>query len=133
MSKYPEKLPEESKPLSKFTFSLNVATSVKKELQDQFDSITDRIENIINKVTIDGMPMIRLVLQSTHNKKELKKLAKGIDRIADLIEVQDNLKSRLSIIDTAQKDPEWFAWTFGDFSDEIEKDLTSIFEEDNYD
>jgi len=62
MSKYPEKLPEESKPLSKFTFSLNVATSVKKELQDQFDSITDRIENIINKVTIDGMPMIRLVL-----------------------------------------------------------------------
>jgi hypothetical protein len=132
MSQYPEKLPEETKPLNKFTFSLNVATSVKKELEDQFDSITDRIENIVNKVTIDGIPMIRLILQSTHNKKELKKLAKGIDRIADLIEVQDNLKSRLNIIDTAQKDPEWFAWTFGDFSDEVEKGLTSILEEDNY-
>ena len=130
MPEYPEKLPEQSKPLNKFTFSLNVATSVKKDLQSQYDSITDRIDNIVNKVTIDGMPMIRLILQSTHDRKELKKLAKGIDRIADLIEIQDNLKSRLTIIETAQKDPEWFAWTFGDFSDEIENDLTSIFEED---
>ena len=59
--------------------------------------------------------------------RELKKFAKAVDRIADLIESVDQLESRLKIIETAQKDPQWFAFAFGDFSQEIDDDLGQIF------
>jgi hypothetical protein len=46
-----------------------------------------------------------------------------------LIEGSDHIKTRLNIIDTAHKDPDWFAWTFGDFSEEIDKHIESILDE----
>jgi hypothetical protein len=66
-------------------------------------------------------------LQTSHDRSELKKFAKAVDRIADLIEAVDQLESKLKIIETAQKDPQWFAFAFGDFSQEIEKDINDIF------
>lgn len=129
MSEYPEQLPTDSKPLDRFTFSISVAAQVKNDIEAQLNAIDERIDTIVNKVTVDGMPIMKAILQTSHDKKELKRLAKGIDRVADLIENYDQLKNRLSIIETAQTDPEWFAWTFGDFSDQVDKGLDSIFNE----
>lgn len=129
MSEKPEQIPKDVKPLDKFTFSLNLSNKVKEDLESQLSAVEDRINSIANKVTVDGMPILKAILQTTHDKKELKRLAKGLDRVADLIEGSDHIKTRLSIIDTAHKDPDWFAWTFGDFSEHIDKHIESILDE----
>jgi hypothetical protein len=126
MSQYPEKIPN-SKPMDRFTFSLAAANSVKSQLQNELDSIENRIDRIVNQVLLDGVPIIRLVLQTSRDRKDLKKFAKAMDRIADLVERQDSLTEKLETINLAQKDPSWFALTFGDFSQDIENDLNSIF------
>jgi hypothetical protein len=67
----------------------------------------------------------------THDKETLKGLSKALDRVADLIEIKDNLSSKLKIINLAEKDPSWFAYTFGDFSSSIDSDISTLFGDDN--
>jgi hypothetical protein len=125
---YPEEIPEVKKKFNQFLFSLESSLDVKSDLESQLESLNERIQKIVNSVTLNDMPILGFILQNSHDKKELKKFAKAVDRIADLIDVADNIENRISIIDTAQKDPDWFAFTFGDFSREIDEDINNIFD-----
>ena len=127
MSSYPEKIPKTS-AVDKFVFSLSVSSGVKSDLQSQLDSLNSRIERIVNEVLVGDLPLVKFVLQTSHDKNELKKLAKAIDRVADLIETHDKIESKLTVIQAAEKDPEWLALTFGDFSNEVENDISSLTE-----
>jgi len=124
---YPEKIPDNKQNFKNFLFTLEASASVKDDLQSQLDSLNDRIQKIVNSVTLNDMPVLSFILQNSHDKKELKKFAKAVDRVADLIDAADKIESRINIIETAQKDPDWFAFTFGDFSKEIDEDIDSIF------
>jgi predicted O-linked N-acetylglucosamine transferase (SPINDLY family) len=124
MSSYPENI-NESSPIRKFHFNLDSALSAKKDISDQITNLEERMEKIINHFAIDDMPVIRFILNMTHDKEVLKGLSKAIDRIADLVEVHDNLTSKFQIIQQAEKDPSWFAYTFGDFSSSFDDALTS--------
>jgi len=126
-ARYPEKIPENKQNLTNFLFSLEASSSVKSDLQSQLGSLNERIQKIVNSVTLNDMPILSFVLQNSHDKKELKKFAKAVDRVADLVDAVDKIESRINIIDTAQKDPDWFAFTFGDFSKEIDEDINNIF------
>jgi archaellum component FlaC len=123
---YPEKIPTSNNSLDKFTFSLNASKSLLKELENELESLDSRIDRISNDVLVGGLPIIRFILQSSHDKKELKILAKAVNRIADIIEQRDKVDSKITIIQTAEKDPEWFALAFGDFSQEIENDISTL-------
>lgn len=127
MSNYPEKIPESFSDYENFQFSLKASSGLRDELKSQLDIITERIDKIVNTITVNDMPLIKFVLQSSHEKSELKKFAKAVDRVADLIEVHDQIQSKLSIIEAAQQDPKWFAFAFGDFTQEIDKDIQDIF------
>jgi len=126
MSEHPEKIPE-SVSYDRFPFSAKASLEIQSELQTQLSTLNERIDKIASNVLVGDMPLIRFVLQTSHDRSELKKFAKAVDRVADLIEAVDQLESKLKIIETAQKDPQWFAFAFGDFSQEIEKDIDDIF------
>jgi len=126
MSEHPESIPKINS-YDKFPFSAKASLSVQSELQSQLETLNERIEKIASNVIVGDMPLVKFVLQTSHNKNELKKFAKAVDRVAYLIEAVDQLESKLKIIETAQKDPEWFAFAFGDFSQEIDNDLSEIF------
>jgi hypothetical protein len=126
MSDYPEIVPEVAN-LDKFTFSLNASKPVKKQIESELNNLQTRIEKISDAVTVGDMPLVRFILQASHDRKELKKLAKAIDRVADLIEIHDKLQNKLNVIEIAEKDPNWFALAFGDFSEQLDKDILSIF------
>lgn len=124
---YPEKIPQAENKINQFLFSLDSSNSVKSDLEFQLNSLNERIQKIVNSVTLNDMPILGFILQNSHDKKELKKFAKAVDRVADLIDAADKIESRINIIETAQKDPDWFAFTFGDFSKEIDEDINNIF------
>jgi len=126
-NKHPEKIPENKGKVDQFLFSLKSSSSVRTELESQLSTLNERIQKIVNSVTLNDMPMIGFLLQNSHDKKELKKFAKAVDRVADLIDAADNIENRINIIDTAEKDPNWFALTFGDYTQEIDEDINNIF------
>ena len=115
-----------SSDINNFTFSMALAKETKKDLQSKSESLNERISNISNNVIINDMPVIQAVLQFTRSKKDLKKLSKALDRIADIIEVHDQIQDRLKVIQLAEKDPNWFVSAFGDFSKEIDDTIISI-------
>lgn len=126
-NKHPERIPENKGTVDQFLFNLKSSSSVRTELESQLSTLNERIQKIINTVTLNDMPILGFVLQNSHDKKELKKFAKAVDRVADLVDAADNIESRINIINTAEKDPNWFAVTFGDYTKEIDEDIENIF------
>lgn len=123
---YPEEIPISRKSLDTFTFSLNASKGLLNNLENELEHLDSRIERLSNDVLLGGLPIIKFILQTSHDKKELKTLAKAVNRIADIIEQHDKIQSKITILQTAQTDPEWFALAFGDFSQEIENDISTL-------
>lgn len=126
-----ENKPKGSFLLKTFNFNLDSSLETKKEIKDQLSTVNDRMEKIISHFQIDDFPVLQVILNMTHEKEILKGLSRAIDRIADLVEINDNLNSKLKIIEHAEKDPSWFASTFGDFTQNIDKDLQELLGDTN--
>jgi hypothetical protein len=126
MSSYPEKIPNSLTPVNSFYFNLESSREVKKQLESQISNLNDRIDKIVDHFTVQDIPIIRLILNASEDREELKKLSKALDRIADLIDARNQLLPKLEVIKVAEKDPNWFAWTFGDFAADIDNDIENI-------
>ena len=126
MDKYPEKIPSSINSFNSFYFNLESSKSVKKELENQISLLTDRIDKIVDHFTLDDMPVIKFILNISEDREELKKIGKALDRVSDLIQARNELIPKLRVIETAEKDPNWFALTFGDFAADIDLELDNI-------
>jgi hypothetical protein len=112
--------------INNFTFSMALAKETKKDLQFKSETLNNRISTISDNLIINDMPIVQAILQVTRSKKDLKKLARAIDRIADIIEIHDQIQDRLKVIQLAEKDPNWFVSAFGDFTEEVETTISNI-------
>lgn len=130
MEFYPEKLPN-TKPIKRFIFDLESSMQAKEEIDNQIFTIEERIDKIIQHFTIDDLPIIRIILNMTHDNETLKGLSKALARVADLVQILDNLSSKQKIIEHAQTDVNWFASTFGDFTSTLDKDLEDLLGDNN--
>ena len=118
-----------SSKMNSFNFSFALANKAKADIQAEYSTLEERISNITDseKFYVNGFPVLKNILMLQPKKSDLKKLAKAMDRLADLIEVYEEAQSKLSVIEVVQKDPNWFAWTFGDFTQEIDQDIEQLF------
>jgi hypothetical protein len=126
MDIYPEKIPSSVNPMNSFYFNLDASKQVKRDIENQLNLLNDRIEKIVDHFTLDDMPVIKFILNISENREDLKKVGKALDRVADLIEARNELVPKLKIIELAEKDPNWFALTFGDFSVDVDLELDNI-------
>lgn len=126
MASYPEKIPSSLFPIKNFRYNLDSSKEVKKQLESNIDKLNTRIDKIVDNITVDDAPILKFILNVTEDKQDLKKLAKALDRIADLIDLRNQLTPKLQVIKMAEKEPNWFANTFGDFSSDIESQLDQL-------
>ena len=120
-------MPEQyDKDMTSFTFSLKLALEAKKDISEKVDMLSERIDRIVEHFTIEDIPIIKPILNITHSRKELKKLAKALDRVADIIEHHDALTQKLKVIELAEKEPNWFASAFGDFQGDIDSTISNL-------
>jgi hypothetical protein len=126
MSTYPEKIPEGLSSIDTFPFSVKAGKLAKKDIESQLDAVNSRIDKIVDHFIFSDTPILMFILRLTDKKADLKKLSKALDRVADLVEVQSDLNSRLSVLKVLESDPNWFATTFSDYSDEIDRDISFI-------
>ena len=66
------------------------------------------------------------ILNISEDKEEIKKVAKALDRVADLIDAKNKILPKLQLITTAEQDPNWLAMAFGDFSMDVDLELDDI-------
>lgn len=111
--------------LGEFNFSFALAQQAKAELEKEHEELLERISKITDseKFFVNGFPVLKNIIQLAPKKSDLKKLSKALDRLGDLLEAFQEIDSKISVINTVQEHSNWFAWTFGDFSKEIEQDL----------
>lgn len=120
---------DNSNDIKSFNFSFSLAAKAMKDVENEHNALDQRIGNIIDSENfyINGYPVIKSIMMLDPKKSDLKKLSKALDRLADLVEVFDNLQTKMTVLKTVQDDPNWFAWTFGDFSKEVDDDLNKFF------
>lgn len=116
--------------IDKFQFSFAMASKAKENIEEQLDSVEIRISKIVEHFTLNDVPILRFILNMDPSRDDLKKLSKALDRLSDLVEIQNSLSSKLSVINAAEKDPNWFALAFGDFESDIDQSLKKILEEE---
>ncbi|GEM_PF-1683978 len=118
-------------PIKSFKFSTTSASFAKQEMELQIEALETRIDTIIKRFTIDGNPILGAILQLSHDKGELAGLSKGLGRLSEIIEPYDELLKRKSLVDIAEKDPNWLAWAFGDFDDEIDDAVKKLLQSED--
>jgi len=129
--KYPEKIPSNNS-IDSFNFSFSQINSAEKNLVNDLQKISDRISKIVDseKFYINGFPVIKQILMLDPTASDLKKLSKALERLADLIPISNDLESKKTFINVAKDNPNWLAVAFGDFSKEIDNDISTLFEEE---
>jgi len=118
-----------SEPIQTFKFSFDMVKKSKSEIQNQTDNLKERIDKIIEHFSVNDVPILKFILNVTDSRDDLKKLAKALDRLADLTDVYNSMTRKLNVIEQAELDPNWFALAFGDFQQDIDQALDSMFTE----
>lgn len=116
-------------PIKSFKFSFDMVKNTKGNLQSEVQTLKDRIDKITDHFTVNDVPILRLILNVTDSRDDLKKLAKALDRLADLTEYYGSLVKKLNVIEQAELDPNWFALAFGDFEQDVDTALSNMFNE----
>lgn len=116
--------------IDKFRFSFEMAAKAKESIEEQLDAVDARISKIVEHFTLNDTPILRFILNMDPSREDLKKLGKAMERLSDLVDVHATLSSKLSVINAAEKDPNWFALAFGDFETEIDDSLKKILEQE---
>lgn len=113
---YPEAIPTGLEPPTVFRFNTSNISGTKREIDLQTEAYAERIKRISDKCIIaEHYPVIPQILNLSRDPEELKRLAKGLNRVAEIISEYDELQKRATVLEVAEKDPSWLAWAFGDF------------------
>lgn len=126
-----QKNTDETKSFDNFIFSFAQASSVQKSVEQDFETISNRISTIVDseKFYIKDFPILKNILTLDPSKEDLKKLSKALDRLADLLTIYKEVSSKLSLIKTMQENQTWFTNSFANFDKEIEHEIESLFRE----
>lgn len=129
---YPENIPASAKlSMDTFNFSFSLVDKARKDIQSEYDSLTERIDAIVDseKFYINNFPVLRQILAIGANKNDLKKLSKALSRLSELVEIHSQLESKLNLTKAVTENPHWFTSTFGDFSKDVDSGIDSIFKD----
>lgn len=129
---YPESIPPSANTaIDSFNFSFAMAKEISSEMYQEYDALSERIDNIIEseKFFISGIPVLKSILTLNPSTADLKKLGKALFRLSELTGRHSEIGTKLDLIKTAVDNPQWFITTFGDFSKEVDNDIDSLFKE----
>lgn len=103
-----------------FWFTLGRVAEADKDLGMQIAALEARMDKLVKATELNGIPILGHILGLSHDPEELARLAKALDRVAPLIAQHDKLKARKAVLETAKNEPNFLAWAFGDFGQELD-------------
>lgn len=106
--------------INSFTYSPEVAAAQQKDLTLRLSALNTKIDYIVNKVEINGMPILKYILGLSTNKDVLERLGKALLRVAPYVDEYSELEFRKKVVDMAIENTGLAASLMGDLSGEIE-------------
>lgn len=105
--------------MEKVTVSFPRLAELQKDHTLRQNAMESRIQKLIDRATVNGQPILGSILSFSHDRDELKQLAKCLDRAADLVTELDSMSKERGVFELAEKNPDRFAALFGDFEAEL--------------
>lgn len=118
---HPDSLSTPVEPIDRFMFSTSSVAHALQETEGLIRQYEEKLDGINREYTVAGYSIIDRILTLTRNKDELKGLATGLAKTAGLVAVLDELIIRKQTLELSTKDPAFFGWAFGDFTDESDR------------
>lgn len=124
---YPETPPSGVGPHSTdFVFSLSAAESALAETSSVLQRYDSSLNDIVERVTIRGVPIITQILMFTRDREDLDLLADALKRVSKIIEAHDQIAKRVQILEFAKENPDWMKWAFADLSVNVESAVDEL-------
>lgn len=122
----------EPKNMETFMFSLKAGQNSRKDLEMRVAALKDRLDKLDEKATITNeagmsMSVVWMIIHMSDSPEEVSRLGKALVRAAEIIPEHKTLSEKLSAVQILSDDPEWFAATFGDFENEVDKFTENFF------
>ena len=125
-SSYPDKIPTTLPPLKNFMFNLDGVAHARAQNELRLEARRERLRTLADKSAIDGQNILGYLLKTSQDAEALKRLAKCLDRAADILPDLIILERRDYVLTIAEEDQTWMASAFGDFTGELDAALESI-------
>lgn len=122
----------EPKNMETFMFSLKTGQNSRKDLEMRVSALKDRLDKLDEKATITNehgmsISVVWMIIHMSDSPEEILRLGKALVRAAEIIPEHKALSQKLSAVQILSDDPEWFAATFGDFENEVDKFTENFF------
>jgi hypothetical protein len=116
--------------MTSFVFNLEGVAHARQQNELRMEALRDRLKTLGDKSAIDNQNILGWILKTCQDAEALKRLAKCLDRAADILPELISLERRDFVLTIAEEDQIWMASAFGDFTGELEAALDAI-PEDN--
>lgn len=122
----------ESRHIENFMFSLKAGQNSREDLEMRVEALTGRLDKLDEKATITNdhghtMNVVWMIVQMASSPEEVSRLGKALVRAGEILPEHKALSEKLSAVKILSDDPEWFAATFGDFENEVDKFTDNFF------
>ena len=94
------------------------------DIDGKIRHLDDRIQRLIEKFTVNNMPLMEFVLNFANDPEELLPFAEGLDRAAKLSKLRKELQAKRLTLSSLKENPSWFMGELNDFSTEIDELLS---------
>lgn len=123
---YPETLPEGLNPRSELKIRFGDIQNIERDLIARDSALHNRLDKLVRKSSIDGKPVLEMILSVSTDPEELAVLAKCLERVSTFIGDLNNVHKMLALADFLTKEPNLCSSVFGDFSTELPSTLETL-------
>ncbi len=81
-------------------------------LERDMSELQDEIDTLSSKASLNGVEVISQLIQFSSDPKEINRLAKALSFVAKRLPELNKMKSRMTALQLANEDPEWFEMAF---------------------
>lgn len=81
-------------------------------LERDLSELQDEIDSLSSKASLNGVEVISQLIQFSSDPKEINRLAKALSLVAKRLPQLNKMKSRMTALQLANDDPEWFSMAF---------------------
>lgn len=113
----------------KFNFDTKSDSGHLLQFMKEYKDLADRVDRLINEPTLNGHPVVKYVMQMVDPTEtdwnELLRVGKALERLAGLLQDYYVLAEKVNALNFIRENPQFVAWAFGNYTDDIEKLITA--------
>lgn len=119
-TKHPED-PADAGQLQTFRIRTAFPPEVEAQLDKEISDIDQRIQTICERVLINNVPLVSMILNVSRSRRDLQVLGKALLKVGPLLEERAEKAKKKGLLELVRTEPGYLASVLGDFDSDIEE------------